>query len=295
MPAATVTVFGGTGFLGRRIVATLLEAGREVRVATRNPETVDAAAWASRVKSIAADVRDPEAVARAVQSADAIVNAVSLYVEGQGLDFESVHVDGARNIAQAAEGRPLVHVSGIGAHESSPSAYVRARARGERAVRDACSNAIILRPSVLFGPNDAFLRTLDAITRLPLIPLFGRGDTKLQPVHVDDLAMAVLHAMDNPTAAGRILELGGAGTYRYREILALVLAARGRKRWLVPVPFVLWHLLAAIATCLPSPPLTRDQVILMRDDNVVGPDAMGFEALGIAPRNVSAALTECLG
>ena len=203
MGAATVTVFGGTGFLGRRIVATLLEAGREVRVATRHPETGDAAAWASRVESIAADVRDPEAVARAVQGADAIVNAVSLYVEGQGLDFESVHVDGARNIAQAAEGRPLVHVSGIGAHESSPSAYVRARARGERAVRDACSNAIILRPSVLFGPNDAFLRTLDAISRLPLIPLFGRGDTKLQPVHVDDLAMAVLHAMDDPAAAGK--------------------------------------------------------------------------------------------
>ena len=294
MAAATVTVFGGTGFLGRRIVATLLEAGREVRVATRHPETGDAAR-ASRVESIAADVRDPEAVARAVQSADAIVNAVSLYVEGQGLDFESVHVDGARNIAQAAEGRPLVHVSGIGAHESSSSAYVRARARGERVVRDLCSNAIILRPSVLFGPHDAFLRTLDAISRLPLIPLFGRGDTKLQPVHVDDVAMAVLHAMDDPAAAGQIFELGGAGTYRYREILALVLAARGRNRWLVPVPFVLWHLLAAIAACLPSPPLTRDQVLLMRDDNVVGPDAMGFEALGIAPRNVSAVLTECLG
>lgn len=294
MAAATVTVFGGTGFLGRRIVATLLEAGREVRVATRHPETVDAAAWASRVESIAADVRDPEAVARAVQSADAIVNAVSLYVEGQGLDFESVHVDGARNIAQAAAGRPLVHISGIGASESSPSVYVRARAKGEAAVREACGNAIILRPSVLFGPNGSFLRTLEAITRLPLIPLFGSGKTKLQPVHVDDLAKAVSHAMDNPTAAGRIFELGGAGTYRYREILDQVLATLGRRRVLLPVPFPIWHLLAAIAAWLPNPPLTRDQVLLMREDNVANPNAPGFAELGIAPRDVAGALAECL-
>ncbi|MHA7835328.1 MAG: complex I NDUFA9 subunit family protein [Algiphilus sp.] len=293
MPAATVTVFGGTGFLGRRVVATLLAAGREVRVATRHPEAGDAA-WASRVESIAADVRDPEAVARAVRGADAIVNAVSLYVEGQGLDFESVHVDGARNIAQAAEGRPLVHVSGIGAHESSPSAYVQARARGERAVREACRNAVILRPSVLFGPNDSFLSTLDAVTRLPLVPLFGRGDTRLQPVHVDDLAEAVVHAMDDPAATSRIFELGGAGTYRYREILGLVMAARGRKRWLVPLPFAVWHLLAAIASVLPNPPLTRDQLLLMREDNVAGPDSPGFADMGIAPCDLVDALPACL-
>jgi len=293
MAVAHVTVFGGTGFLGRRIVAALLAAGREVRVATRHPENGEAARD-SRVESIAADVRDPEAVTRAVQGTDAVVNAVALYVEAQGLDFESVHVRGARNVAEAAEGRPLAHISGIGASETSPSAYVRARARGEDGVREACRNAIILRPSVLFGPNDSFLSTLDAVTRLPLVPLFGRGDTRLQPVHVDDLAKAVVHAMDDPAATGRIFELGGAGTYRYREILGLVMAVRGRRRWLVPVPFSVWHLLAAIAAVLPSQPLTRDQVLLIREDNVASPDAPGFAELGIAPRDVAAALSECL-
>lgn len=293
MAVARVTVFGGTGFLGRRIVAALLAAGREVHVATRHPENGEAA-WDSRVESIAADVRDPEAVARAVQGTDAVVNAVALYVETPGLDFESVHVRGARNVAQAAEGRPLVHISGIGASETSPSAYVRARARGERAVREASSNATILRPSVLFGANDSFLSTLDAVTRLPLVPLFGRGDTRLQPVHVDDLAKAVVHAMGDPAAAGRTFELGGAGTYRYREILALVMAARGRKRWLVPVPFSVWHLLAAIAAVLPNPPLTRDQILLMREDNVASPDAPGFAELGIAPCDLVDALSACL-
>ncbi|WP_420427382.1 complex I NDUFA9 subunit family protein [Algiphilus sp.] len=293
MAKERVTVFGGTGFLGRRIVAALVAAGRDVRVATRHPEQEEAARD-DRVESIAADVRNPEAVARAVQGADAVVNAVALYVEAQGLDFESVHVRGARNVAHGAEGRSLVHISGIGASETSLSAYVQARARGEGAVREACNNATILRPSVLFGPNDSFLSTLDAVTRLPLVPLFGRGDTRLQPVHVDDLAKAVVHAMDDPAATGRIFELGGAGTYGYREILALVMAARGRRRWLVPVPFAVWHLLAVIAAVLPNPPLTRDQVLLMCEDSVASPDAPGFAELGIAPRDFADALSECL-
>lgn len=296
MAATKVTVFGGTGFLGRWIVSALVEAGREVRVATRHPDKGDAA-WANHVESIAADVRDPAAVARAVEGTDAVVNAVALYVEGRGLDFESVHVDGARNVAQAAqaqEGRTLVQISGIGASESSGSKYVRARARGERAVREACGNAVILRPSVLFGPDDAFLRTLTSVTRLPLVPLFGRGDTRLQPVHVGDLASAVLRALDEPTAAGRTFELGGAGVYRYREILQQVLAALGRRRLLVPVPFAIWHVLAAMAAWLPSPPMTRDQVLLMREDNVVSRDAPGFAALGITPRDFSVVLADCL-
>lgn len=296
MATTKVTVFGGTGFLGRRIVSALLSAGRDVRVATRNPGRGDPA-WADSVEPIAADVRDPEAVARAVEGADAVVNAVALYVEGPGLDFESVHVQGARHVAQAAqahEGRTLVHISGIGASGSSPSAYVRARARGERTVREACRDAVILQPSVLFGPNDSFVRTLAAVTRLPLVPLFGRGETRLQPVHVDDVARAVLSAMDDPVAAGRTFELGGAGTYRYREILEQVLDALGRRRLLVPVPFAIWQLLAAMAAWLPNPPLTRDQVLLMRQDNVAGPDAPGFVALGITPRDFAVTLAECI-
>lgn len=296
MAASKITVFGGTGFLGRQIVWALLSAGREVRVATRHPARGDPA-WADRVEQVAADVRDPAAVARAVEGTDAVVNAVALYVEGPEADFESVHVRGARHVAEAVQGVEncaLVHVSGIGASEDSASAYVRARARGERAVREACGNAVILRPSVLFGPNDSFVSTLAAVTRLPLVPLFGRGDTRLQPVHVGDLATAVERAMDDPAAAGRTFELGGAGTYRYRDILAHVLAHLGRRRLLVPVPFAVWHMLAAMVAWLPNPPLTRDQVLLMREDNVVSPDAPGFTELGITPRGFADALAACL-
>jgi NADH dehydrogenase len=295
MAAAKVTVFGGTGFLGRRIVSALLEAGHAVRVATRSPERGNPA-LADRVESIAADVRDPAAVARAVEGADAVVNAVALYVEGQDLGFESVHVQGARNVAEAAQaqdGRRLIHISGIGASESSPSKYVRARARGERAVREACGNAVILRPSVLFGPNGSFVSTLAAVTRLPLVPLFGRGETCLQPVHVDDVASAVRCAIEYPAAVGRTFELGGAGTYRYREILEEVLRGLGRRRLLVPVPFAFWHLLAVIAAWLSNPPLTRDQVLLMRQDNVVSPDVRGFAELGMTPRDFAVTLPEC--
>jgi NADH dehydrogenase len=296
MAAEKVTVFGGTGFLGLRIVSALLSAGHEVRVAARHPERGDPA-WRDCVEPIATDVRDPEAVARAVEGVDAVVNAVALYVEGPGLDFESVHVRGARHVAQAAqahEGRRLIHISGIGASESSASKYVRARAHGERAVREASVDAVILRPSVLFGPNDSFVSTLAAVTRLPLVPLFGRGETRLQPVHVDDVARAVRRAIEDPAAVGRTFELGGAGTHLYREILEQVRAASGRRRLLVPVPFAVWHLLAAMAAWLPSPPLTRDQVLLMREDNVVSANASGFAELGIAPRGFAEVLAECL-
>lgn len=296
MAATKLTVFGGTGFLGHRVVSASLAAGHAVRVATRHPEQGDPA-WAGRVESVSANVRDPAAVARAVKGTDAVVNAVALYVEGPGLDFQSVHVEGARHVAQAAqaqEGRTLVHISGIGASESSASKYVRARARGERAAREACPNAVILRPSVLFGPDDSFVRTLAAVTRLPLVPLFGRGDTRLQPVHVGDLASAILRALDDPSAAGSTFDLGGAGVYCYREILQQVLAALGRRRLLVPVPFAIWHVLAAMAAWLPSPPITRDQVLLMREDNVVRPDAPGFKEMGITPRDFAAALPDCL-
>lgn len=161
-------------------------------------------------------------------------------------------------------------------------------------MRDACGNAVILRPSVLFGPDDAFIRMLAAVTRLPLVPLFGRSETRLQPVHVGDVAVAVLRAVDDPAAAGRIFELGGAGIYRYCDILRTVLTQLGRRRSLLPVPFAVWHLLAAMAAWLPSPPLTRAQVLPMRQDNVVGPGAAGFAGLRITPRDFAVALSKCL-
>ncbi len=281
---ATVVVFGGTGFLGRSISRQLVEAGHAVRVASRRPAE-RAAADASLVT---ADILDEDSVVEALQGADAAINAVSLYVESRGQDFQMIHVDGAARLARLSRElglSTLVHISGIGVSTNSASAYVRARALGEREVRKAFPDAVIVRPSVLFGPGDAFLRALRWLTMMPVIPLFGGGDMRLQPVHVEDVAAAVARALEMPAARGRVYELGGARAYRYRDLLQIVLEEQRRRRLLLPVPFAIWKLLAALSSVLPEPPLTRDQVILMQQDNVPG-DAVGtFADLGIEPRD----------
>ncbi|MCH8503888.1 MAG: complex I NDUFA9 subunit family protein [Ectothiorhodospiraceae bacterium] len=285
---ATVVVFGGTGFLGREIARQLIAAGHAVRVASRQPPVAREQA-AAGISHVQADVRDEASVAEALRGVDAAVNAVSLYVESGGLDFETIHVAGAgrlARLAKAADLATLVHVSGIGVSTKSDSAYVRARALGERAVRDAFPEAVILRPSVLFGPGDAFLRTLRSLTLVPVIPLFGHGGMKLQPVHVEDVAVAAARVLDMPAMRGRVFELGGARAYSYRETLELVLEEQHRRRMLLPVPFAVWKLLAALASVLPNPPLTRDQVILMRQDNIPGEAVGTFADLGIEPRDL---------
>lgn len=293
MTSGPITVFGGTGFLGRRIVDRLLRAGWRVRVAARRADEDSAGEAETRP----ADITDSAAVARAVTGAQAVVNAVALYSEHGRETFDSVHVEAAAGLARAAQTagvERLIHVSGIGADPASPSRYVAARGRGETAVRDACPDAVILRPSVLFGPGDAFLATLDSLTRLPLVPLFGPGRTRMQPVHVDDVAMAVERSVDIAEPPATLFELGGAEVLEYRRILEQVMAHRGRQRPLLPVPFAAWHLLAAAGRVLPRPPLTRDQVILMQQDNVVGDNAAGFGELGIEARGLSAGLAESL-
>jgi NADH dehydrogenase len=288
-------VLGGTGFLGRRVVAALAGAGWRVRMVARRPQ-----AWppGTGVEPVAADIRDAAALAAALDGAAAVVNAVGLYVERGAETFDAVHVHGARRIAECAAARGiarLVHVSGIGVDRSSPSAYVRARAHGEKAVREAFPGATVLRPSVLYGAGDALLSTLDAMSRLtPVLPLFGRGASRLQPVHVDDVAAAVARVLAEPASAGQVYELGGPRTWAYRELVELVLRHRGRRRALLPVPFVTWELIARVAGAFPDPPLTRDQVALMREDNVVAPGALGFAELGLTPRDLEQALPECL-
>ena len=290
-----VSVLGGTGFLGRHVVAALAGAGWRVRMVARRPQVWDPGIG---VEAVAADIRDTAALAAALDDAAAVVNAVGLYVERGAETFDAVHVQAARRIAELAAARGiarLVHVSGIGVDESSPSAYVRARARGEQAVRDAFPGASVLRPSVLYGPGDALLSTLDAMSRLtPVLPLFGRGASRLQPVHVDDVAAAAVRVLEAPASAGHVYELGGPRTWTYRDLVALVLRHRGRRRALLPVPFVTWELIARIAGAFPDPPLTRDQVVLMREDNVVAPGTLGFAELGLSPRDLEQALPECL-
>jgi NADH dehydrogenase len=292
-----ITVFGGTGFLGRAIVHRLLEAGARVRVAARSPRFPPPAEFEESLEECQADIRNPDAVARAVHGADGVVNAVSLYAERADLTFQDIHVEGAgvlaRGVRDAGVER-LVHVSGIGVDEDSSSAYVRARARGERRVREICPEAVVLRPSVLFGPGDAFLAALRSVTLAPLVPLFGKGGTRLQPVFVDDVARAVERSLEDPAAPGRIFELGGAEVLTYREAVKAVLAHLGRRRLLLPVPFPAWRVLAGAASVLPGPPLTRDQVVLMQSDNMVSGELPTFADLGLEPTGFRSALPDCL-
>lgn len=292
-----ITVFGGTGFLGRVIVRQLLASGMTVRIAARHPSAPDLAGTDGQIELQSADIRNKDSVAQALSEATGVVNAVALYVEQGKATFQAIHVEGAERVArQSREAgiRSLVHISGIGADPASPSKYVRARALGEQRVHQALPDAVILRPSVLFGPHDAFLGSLKAVTRLPVVPLFGKGTTRLQPVYVEDVARAVLRALETPEAAGSIFELGGARIYSYREIVERVLAHLGRRRLLLPVPFAVWRLLARLASLLPNPPLTPDQVMLMENDNVAGSGVDTFDDLGIEPHSLEQMLSHCL-
>lgn len=244
------------------------------------------------------DIREPESVNRALREATGAVNAVSLYAEHGDLTFRAVHVDGAEQLAKSAREiglERLVHISGIGSDPESDSPYVAARGQGEEKVRHAFPEATVLRPSVLFGPGDAFLRNLDKLTRAPVVPLFGTGNTRLQPVFVEDVATGLERALKLPEAPGRIFELGGGAIYTYREVLQAVLAHRNRWRPLLPIPFPIWRTLAALSSrILASPPLTPDQVILMEQDNTVGGQEATFADLGIEPASLEDKMAESL-
>ena len=294
MATQLVTVFGGTGFLGRTIVRQLVEAHMRVRIAVRYP----AAETTDDIEQVQADVRDEAAVEAAIAGAQAAVNVVGLYVERGEDTFNAVHVQGALHVARQAKrhglGR-LVHISGIGADPASASPYIRARGQGELKVKKAFADATIIRPSVLFGSQDAFLNTLDWISRMLLVvPLFGTGQTRLQPVYVEDVAAAVAACLRDAASVGKTYELGGAEVLTYREILQHVLRLRGRRRALLPVPFVIWDILASGLSGLPTPPVTRDQIALMRQDCVVQPGAESFEELDVTPRSLIKLLPYCL-
>lgn len=278
-----ITVFGGTGFLGRRVVRRALTAGWNVRVAVRNPGPEVFAGDSYRPQQLAADIRDPEAVAAAVRGAAGVVNTVALYAENRYESFERTHVTAAGHVAQAAKqaSARLIHVSGIGVDRRSRSSYIRARALGEERVLDAYPDTVILRPGALFGPGDALLANMVSMIKwLPVVPLFGEGDSRVQPVYVDDVARAVMAGLVRQDARGATYELGGPGIYTYRELLEGIAERLGRRRWFKPVSYRMWKLLAVLASPLPDPPITRDQIALVRRDNVVAADNT-FDGLGI--------------
>ena len=295
MAYSHITVFGGSGFLGRQIVKRLAADGARVRVAVRHPERasfLERSGRAGQITAVYADVWEEASVGGAVEDSDAVINMVGHYVERSKATFEATRGRGALHVARAsaiAGVQRLIHISGVGADQKSDSPHARARGIGERLVKEAFPGATILRPSIIFGLEGGFLNRLAALARvLPVLPLFGAGETKLQPVFVGDVAEAVAKALAAPATVGRLYELGGPRVYTYKELMQLVLARTGRKRLLMPVPYVAWKALAASMAPLPSRPISRNQLELMQQDNVVRADALTLADLGIASTPVEA-------
>ena len=286
--SGTVTVFGGSGFLGRYVVQRLARDGWTIRVAVRHParaKFLKPLGEIGQITPICVPVQDREAVAAALNGADAAVNLVGILFEGGRQRFQAVHAEGAKTIATAAAEAgvtSLVHLSAIGAGPEAAASYARSKGEGEAAVRAAFPEAVILRPSVVFGPEDDFFNRFARMTRIsPALPLVGGGRTRFQPVYVGDVASAVVRALNDPACRGKIYELGGPRIYSFRELMELLLKVIGRKRALVGLPFGLARLQAAFLELLPKPPLTRDQVTQLRYDNVVSPGALTLKDLGI--------------
>ena len=281
-----VTVFGGTGFLGRRAVRHLRDKGFAVRAASRHPRS--SGGDDPEVEPVAADIRERPSIAAAVEGAFGVVNAVSLYVERGSDTFQAVHVAAAERVAEEARKAGVerfIQISGIGADAASSSAYIRARGQGEQVVRAAFGSAGVVRPAVMFGPDDAFLNTLvQLLRRLPIYPMFGRGETRLQPADVEDVGEAVARLMQRTAAEAITVECGGPRVYTYKELLGTIARAANVNRALVPVPFAAWHALAWAAELLPAAPVTRNQVELMEIDTVASVGVRGFAELGISPR-----------
>jgi NADH dehydrogenase len=293
-----VTVFGGTGFLGRRVVRQLRRRGFGVRVASRHVDRSQPLFDDLQLRLIKADVHDERSVADALAGAYGAVNVVSLYLEHGRETFHSVHVESAQRVAiqaQRAGVERLIHVSGIGADSRSQSLYIRKRGEGELAVRAAFADALIIRPVVMFGPDDALLTTLiKLLKRLPIYPLFGRGRTRLQPAYVEDVAEAVAMALQPTLARPITFECGGPHVYSYEELLRVVAHEADVRPILIQIPFAAWRALAWIAEALPSPPITRNQVDLMQVDNISSRQMPGFADLGISPHSIEEILQEML-
>lgn len=308
MSTRLATVFGGSGFIGRHLVQRLAAEGWRVRVAVRDPNGTGflrPLGDVSQVASVFADITDEASARTAVEGAHWVFNTVGILTERGRNTFKNIHEIGARNIAAAAAAagaEALVHISAIGADRQSASAYARSKAAGDEAVHAAFPNAVILRPSVVFGPEDDFINRFASLSSIsPVLPvfvtdghllssaqgagcpLFGTGGTKLQPVYVGDVVRAALAAAASPDHAGKIFELGGPQILSLKQLLELVLATIGRRRLLIPLPLSVARLQAFLMQALPNPPLTPDQVKLLAKDNVVGQGVPGLSELGIIP------------
>jgi uncharacterized protein YbjT (DUF2867 family) len=295
-----VTVFGGSGFLGRHLVQALARRGFRIRVAVRRPDLaghLQPLGRVGQIHAVQANVRFPASVAAAVHDAAIVINLTGILYERGQQRFEAVQAQGAGTVAAAAErvGARLLHVSALGADARSPSRYARSKAQGEAAVRAAAPQAMIFRPSILFGPEDDFFNRFAAMARLsPVLPLIGGGRTRFQPVFVADVASALAQAAGTPAAGtpATTYEFGGPDVKTFKQLLEFILATIMRRRLLVPIPFMLAEWQALVLQFWPRPPLTPDQVTLLRADNVVSNDAVlnqrTLSAFGIVPADMEA-------
>jgi NADH dehydrogenase len=291
-----ITVFGGSGFLGRHVVRALARRRYRIRVACRRPELANflqPLGTVGQIHAVQANIRFPASIEAAVRGSHVVINLAAILFKRGKQNFELVHAYGAERVALAAAafGARMVHISALGADPDSSSEYARTKAQGEASVLSAVPEAVIFRPSVLFGPEDDFFNRFAAMARfLPALPLVGGGETKFQPVFVGDVAEAIAIAADGKARAGAIYELGGPEVLTFRKLMEFTLATIERKRLLLPLPFPLAKLQASVLQFLPKPPLTPDQVELLKTDNIVSEAAIRegrtLEGLGIAPVSI---------
>jgi len=300
-----VTVFGGSGFVGRHAVRALAKRGYRIRVAVRRPELafhLQPIGRVGQIHAVQANLRYPASVAAAMRDSHAAINLVGILTESGAQRFDAVQAEGAATVAKAAAavGARMVQVSAIGADANSAASYARAKAAGEQAVLETLPSATIIRPSVVFGPEDQFTNRFAALAQMsPVLPLIGGGLTKMQPVYVGDVATAIADAVDGKTRAGGIYELGGPEVLSFREILEYILQVTDRKRMLLSLPFGLARMKAALLQFAPGAlKLTPDQVELLRHDNVVSEDAksegLTLQGLGITPDSLEAVAPQYL-
>jgi uncharacterized protein YbjT (DUF2867 family) len=299
-----ITVFGGSGFVGRHVVRALANRQYRIRVAVRRPELaghLKPLGGVGQIEAVQANVRFPQSVEAAARDADIVINLVGILFERSRQRFDAVQAEGAAAVTRAANGvkARVIHVSAIGADENSPSHYARSKAQGERLVLAAQPDAVVMRPSVVFGPEDEFFNRFAALARIwPALPLPGGGHTRFQPVFAGDVGEAIAKAADGKAKAGAIYELGGPDVRTFKELMEFTLATAERRRLLVPAPFALMKLQAAVLQFLPKPPITPDQVEMLRGDNVVSAAAREqgrtLEALGIIPNSIAAVVPDYL-
>jgi uncharacterized protein YbjT (DUF2867 family) len=299
-----VTVFGGSGFIGRHVVRALAKRGYLIRVATRRPELaghVQPLGNVGQIQPVQANLRARWSVDRAVEGAAHVINLVGILHESGAQTFPAVQHEGAKTVAEAARavGAKLTHGSAIGADANSPSVYGRTKALGEQAVIETVADAVIVRPSIVFGPEDEFFNRFANMARYsPVLPLIGGGKTRFQPVFVGDVAEAIARSVDGKVEGGHVYELGGPNVMTFRQCMEEMLDVIDRKRLLAPVPWWLAELQGAVLGLLPNPLLTRDQVTLLRSDNVVSRAAeegrRTFAGIGIHPQSTAAILPSYL-